>query len=406
VHFVVEFLKVLTYKAALDLIKQNLPPKQIEYLTLLEANYRVLAQDIISNEDLPSFSRTTVDGYAVFSRDTFGSSESLPAYLQYAGQVKMGEHPNFQILPGQCAWIPTGGMMPDGADGAVMVEYTDRIEDSTVLIYRPVGPGENIMHKGEDLRTGQTVLPTGKLLAPQDIGILASLGIDSVPVYKEYSVGILSTGDEIIPIYQTPSLGEVRDVNSYTLAAAVRSCNANPQTYPIVKDDFKLLKTQVEKVLAKNDLLIMSGGSSVGLKDVTLDVLLSFPDSELLFHGIAVKPGKPTLAVRIADKLVIGLPGHPVSALMIFYVMCAPVLRKRAVWTVKAPISINVASQAGRDDFIPVKLTGSPEHKIITPLLGKSGIMSILSQADGYIHIPYEQQGIVKNDVVSVYLFK
>lgn len=400
-----EFLKVLGYQEAVQGIKDNFPRRNVEIVSLDEASQRILAEDFISPENMPAFNRSVVDGYAVRAGDTFGSSESLPAYLDFAGEVLMGQVADRELLPGQCCWIPTGGMLPPGCDAAVMVEYTEKLSDDTVLIYKPVGPWENIMQRGEDIRQGQKILSAGHFLRPQDIGLLASLGISSLKVLKPVEIGLISTGDEIVPIAVQPQAGEVRDVNSHSLAAALASIGAKPRLYPLVKDDFNSLKEAVEKGLQENDVLMMSGGSSVGIMDVSLDVLLSFPESSLIFHGIALKPGKPTLAVKIADKLVIGLPGHPVSALMVFHIICAPALFSRPQLSLEARISLNLASQAGRDDFVPVQLKEENEEFIAVPLLGKSGLMSILSLADGYIHIPYEKQGIKANTKIKVYLF-
>lgn len=399
-----EFLKVLNYQKAHQLLQQNFPVPKIETVPLLNSLNCRLASELQCPEDLPSFSRSTVDGYAVKAADTFGCSESLPSFLSLAGEVKMGSIADLKINPGQCCWIPTGGMLPPGTDAAVMVEHTERLGEDTVLVYKPVGPGENIMCKGEDVQSGQILFEAGKLIRAQDIGLLASLGITRVSVFKPYNIGIISTGDEIVPIENCLCPGQVRDVNSYAIAAAVRSCGSNASLYPIVKDDKIALKDSVAQGLAENDVLMMSGGSSVGIMDITLEVLLSFPDSELLFHGIAVKPGKPTMAVKIGPKLVIGLPGHPVSALMMFNVVCAPILRSHKLTVVNATLTENLASQAGRDDFVPVQLVGD-EGDLARPLLGKSGLMSILALADGYVHINYEQQGLEAGEEVRVVLF-
>ncbi|MEN6349532.1 MAG: gephyrin-like molybdotransferase Glp [Syntrophomonas sp.] len=400
-----EFLKVVNFQEAVKVVKENFPPREVEKLSLLESHRRILAEEIFSPEDLPAFDRTVVDGYAVRAEDTFGSSESLPAYIDYAGEVKMGQAPDLKLGPGQCCWIPTGGMLPEGSNAAVMVEYTEKLGEDTILVYRPVGPWENIMQKGEDIGRGQKIFSHGQLLRAQDIGMLASLGITVVNVFKPYRVGLLSTGDEVVTIEAKPRVGEVRDVNSCSLAAAVESCGAIPRAYPLVGDDFASLKSAVDTALQENDAVFMSGGSSVGIMDVTLDVLLSFPESRMIFHGIAVKPGKPTLAVAIGDKIVIGLPGHPVSALLMFHIICAPVLNTHPLLSVEAQISLNLASQAGRDDFIPVQLRKDNDCSLAVPLLGKSGLMSILAMADGYIHIPYEKQGLKKDEKTRVYLF-
>lgn len=400
-----EFLKVVSFQEARQKIIEGFPRQGKERVYLTEAQRRVLASDVKSPEDLPAFHRTVVDGYAVLAEDTFGSSESLPAYLDYVGEVKMGQEAGLSLQKGQCCWIPTGGMLPAGSNAAVMVEYTEKLGEDTVLVYRPVGPWGNIMQKGEDIKKEEVIFSAGSFLRAQDIGLLASLGISKLLVFKPWRVGLISTGDEIVPIEETPSTGKVRDVNSHALAAAIRDCGAIPHNYPLVMDDFKVLKNAVELGLRENDLLIMSGGSSVGLMDVTLDVLLSFPGAEMLFHGIAVKPGKPTLAVKIGDKMVIGLPGHPVSALMMFHIICAPALSPYPPLSIDACLELNLSSQAGRDDFVPVELREEKGEKLALPLLGKSGLMNILSRASGFIHIPYEKQGLVKGENTRVYLF-
>jgi molybdopterin molybdotransferase len=400
-----EFLKVLTYQKARQLIIDHFPSRKIEYLPLEMCNHRVLALDITSPEDMPAFARTTVDGYAVRAEDTFGSSESLQGMMDCINEVRMGEEPLFEIGNGQCAWIPTGGMLPKGTNAAVMVEYTEKLGLDTILVSRPVAPGENVMQKGEDVSRGQTIFHSGRILKAQEIGLLASLGMDQVPVFKPYNIGILSTGDEIINLDQVPQIGQVRDVNSYSLAAALESCGAIPRRYPLVEDNFVELQKAMDRALKDNDILIMSGGSSVGVADYSVEVMMSFPNSEMLFHGIAVKPGKPTIGVRVGEKLIIGLPGHPVSALMVFYILCAPVISPAAVRQVEARVTVNVASQPGRDDFIPVQLLEDEEGRQAKPLLGKSGLMSIISQADGYVHIAYEKQGIKAGEMVKVNMF-
>ncbi len=400
-----EFLKVLPYQQARQLVIDHIPESHIEYQPLQKCYQRVLADNITSPEDIPAFNRSTVDGYAVRAADTYGSTESMPGFLQLAGEVVMGREASIRIESGQCAWIPTGGMLPAECDAVVMVEYTEKLGEDTILISRPVGPGENVMQKGEDIGKGSRVLGSGVKLGPQQIGLLASLGIDRLPVIKPYRVGIISTGDEIIPVDQKPAYGQIRDVNSYAVGTAVEACGCLPHYYPIIKDDFSSLQQAVGAALQENDILILSGGSSVGVADYSLQVLLSFPEAKMLFHGIAIKPGKPTMAVRVGQQLIVGLPGHPVSALMVFNIICRPALQKQVQPRIQARITNNVASQAGRDDFLPVQLLQDQEGLKARPLLGKSGLMSILAHSDGYIHIPYEKQGIRAMDVVQVNLW-
>jgi molybdopterin molybdotransferase len=400
-----EFLNVLTYAEAHDLLKRNFPLAACEDLRLEDCLGRILGSDIASPEDIPAFNRSTVDGYAVKAEDTFGSSENLPGMLEFAGAVEMGERADYVLGRGQCVWMPTGGMLPEGTDAVVMVEYSERLDDSTILISRPVAPGENVMHKGEDVQQGKKILSRGTILWSQQIGLLASLGITTVTALKSYRIAVLSTGNEIIPIEEKPQLGQVRDVNSYALAAALSSCGALVSRYPIISDDLESLRLGLDKALAENDLVIISGGSSVGIADYSVEVMMSFPGAQLLFHGIAVKPGKPTIGVKVGEKLIIGLPGHPVSALMVFHILCADLINPVIKRSIEAVSHVNIASQAGRDDFIPVQLTQTDIGWNAVPLLGKSGLMSILALADGYLHIAYEKQGIAAGDKIEVNLF-
>ncbi len=400
-----EFLKVLRFQEAVHLLETHFPNQDIETVAIDECNNRILAQNIYSPEDMPAFNRSTVDGYAVRAEDTFGSSESLPGMLNCIGIVEMGTEPLFAVTKGKCAWIPTGGMLPTGTNAVVMVEYTEKLSENTVLLSRPVAPGENVMHKGEDVNQGALVFSPGKTMHAKDIGLLASLGISDIPVLKPYRIGIISTGDEIIAIDQKPLTGQVRDVNSYSIAAAVEALGALPKRYPLVKDDVEALKEALHTALKENDIVILSGGSSVGVADYSVQVMLSMPDSEMLFHGIAVKPGKPTIGVRTGQKLIIGLPGHPVSALMVFNILCTSLINPVALRKVSARLSVNVASQPGRDDFVPVQLKEIAGDWQAQPLLGKSGLMSILAHADGFIHIPYEKQGLRAGDGADVSIF-
>ncbi|MGI6551500.1 MAG: gephyrin-like molybdotransferase Glp [Syntrophomonadales bacterium] len=400
-----EFFNVLSLEEAKQILSRNWPQPAMETVGLKEALGRTLAAGVLAKEDLPPFQRSTVDGYAVLAADVYGASETIPAFLNLAGEVTMGCEPEMELTTGECAWIPTGGMLPAGSDAVVMVEYTEKLGQDTILINRPVAAGENVIRKGEDCRTGEEVLPAGGPLRPQDIGVLAALGMTRIPVLSPLRFGIISTGDEVVEVGTTPQIGQVRDVNSYVLGAALARWGAELRYYGVIPDDFNRLQETIAAALAENDCVVMSGGSSVGTRDLSLTVLLSFPESKLLFHGLSIRPGKPTLAVRIGSQLVIGLPGHPVSALMVLEVLVGPLMPDRMHNKRVASLTDNIASQAGRDDFVRVKLDNSGETLRAIPVHGKSGLIRVMSEAHGFIHIPSHKQGLNKGETVTVHLF-
>ena len=277
-----------------------------EEVHLYQGLGRVLARSIVAEENLPPFTRSTVDGYAVRARDTFGASESQPSFLEIVGEVTMGETPPFGMSNGKAARIPTGGMLPAGSDSVVMVEYTEELDQSSVAISRSVAPLENVVRPGDDFRIGQEVLQAGRRLRPQEIGLLAGLGLSGIPVRQQPRVAIISTGDEIVPIEQKPRPGELRDVNSYSLAAMSESCGGVSLQLGLAPDRFEELRHRCQQALDLADICLISGGSSVGSRDLTLEVLASFGQSEVLVHGVAISPGKPTLLVKIGEKRFLG----------------------------------------------------------------------------------------------------
>ncbi|MGE5370976.1 MAG: gephyrin-like molybdotransferase Glp [Solirubrobacterales bacterium] len=397
-----EFFHVLRLQDAARALQERWPQRIAESVPLEACLGRTLATDLPAHEDLPPFARSTVDGYAVLSQDVFGASEGLPAVLQPCGEIEMGVMPPFSISPEQCAWIPTGGVLPEGADAVVMVEYTEKLGEDTILVSRPAAPGENVIFPGEDCRRGEIALYTGLKIRPQDLGVAAALGYDQLPVLKPLKVGILSTGDEIVPITAQPTAGQIRDVNSHMLAAAVRRHGGQPTLYGIVPDEFDRLRETAALAIQQNDLVLLSGGSSVGMRDLSLRVLQDFEGAELLFHGLSIKPGKPTMGLAIRDRLVIGLPGHPVSALMVFETLAGPLLGGPDPVATAAVLSENVASQPGRDDFVRVTLQRQGASITAVPVYGKAGLIRIMAQADGFVHIPYEKQGLLKGEPVIV----
>ncbi len=408
------FFKVKTLEQVMAMVPQ-FSSVATETVQLSEATSRVLAADIHADHDIPGFRRSTMDGYAVHSGSTFGATESNPAWLTVAGSIAMGEVPAFSIKPGEAANISTGGMLPEGADSVVMVEHTEAIDETTVEIYKSVAPLQSAIDRDEDFRKGQEILKTGTLIRPQEAGLAAALGIHELPVYKIPRVGIISTGDEIVPAEETPPPGKIRDINSHTLAGLIRQAGAVPVHFGIVRDSEKELFNTCVKALAETDMLLISGGSSVGVRDFTVDVLSSLEETEILVHGISISPGKPTILAcsGVSGKPVWGLPGHVVSAMVVFQVVVLPFL-KRLMGVAKyedsgiripARLTRNVSSAQGRTDFVRVKMSvkgnGDPEI-LVTPVLGKSGLIRTMVMADGLLEIGENVEGMEKGDSVMI----
>lgn len=444
-----EFLTLLPPDEARDLMLSHLPKPtpDSEPMDVVHSLNRILAEDILAPQPLPDFQRTTVDGYAVRAQDTFGASDSLPAYLTLIGEVPMGDAPAFEIGPGQCALIHTGGMLPPGADAVVMLEYTQLISDSKVSrlwsdsqrqetldskssnsksldskseieISRAVADGENVIRIGEDVAQGQLVLPKGTRVRPAEIGGLMALGITSLRVARKVQVGLISTGDEVIDPSQTPRPGQVRDINSYTLGALVEKSGGVAVRYGIVSDQFQALKEAAAKALSECDVVIVTAGSSASTRDMTADVIRSLGEPGVLVHGINTRPGKPTILGVCDGKAVIGLPGNPVSALVNGYLFVAPVIEKllgalpRPRATIQARLTVNLPSQAGREDWWPVKLIPSPmgrgaggEGEVqADPIFGKSNLIFTLANADGLLRIHPDATGLSAGEMVEVLL--
>lgn len=418
-----EFLTLLPPDEARDLLLSHLPTPTVdsERIDVPSALNRILAEDIFAPHPLPDFQRTTVDGYAVRAVDTHGASDSLPAYLTLIGEVPMGDAPAVEIGPGQCASIHTGGMVPNGADAVVMLEYTQAIgwDDPhgrpEIEILRAVAAGENVIRIGEDVAQGQLVLPQGTLLRPAEIGGLMALGITSLRVAKKVCVGLISTGDEVIDPGQTLRPGQVRDVNSYTLGALVEKSGGAAKRYGIIRDQFQALKEAAAQALSECDVVIVTAGSSASTRDMTADVIRSLGEPGVLVHGINTRPGKPTILGVCNGKAVIGLPGNPVSALVNGYLFVAPVIEKllgvlpRPKATALANLTVNLPSQAGREDWWPVKLIENRRSEIANydadPIFGKSNLIFTLAAADGLLRIHPDATGLSAGETVEVFLF-
>jgi len=407
-----EFFKVIPPAEVLSLCRQ-FQPVGAEAVPLSAALGRVLFEDFSSQVDLPPFERSTMDGYAVQAADTFGASESVPALLSVVGEVKMGEEASFGLSRGQAAGIATGGMLPPGADAVVMVEYTQDVGPGQIEVTRAVAPWQHVVRRGEDVTKGKVLLGQGRRLRPQEVGLLAALGQTELKVFRRPVVAIISTGDEIVPVEEEPPPGKLRDVNSYSLAALSEQEGALPQRLGIVADDFEALLARCRQGLEAADMVIISGGSSVGARDFTLAVVRAFEGSRLLVQGVALSPGKPTILADVAGKPLWGLPGHVASAMLIFRTLVAPLIRHLGglspapEWRapLQARLSRNVASAMGREDWVRVRLREEGGALWAEPVLGKSGLISTLVAADGLIRIEMNSEGLDKGELVEVFPF-
>jgi molybdopterin molybdotransferase len=414
-----EFLHLLPPKDALNLLLETLPHEiQSEQVESSAALGRVTSSPVVAPHPLPSFPRSTVDGYAVRAADTHGASESLPAYLKLAGEVSMGASPDLALSSAECALIHTGGMLPAGADAVVMIEHTQSARTAEVEVLRSVAVGENILKVGEDVAKGQEVIPAGTRLRPAEIGGLMALGVTQVQVARRPRIAILSTGDEIVPPDQEIGLGQVRDINSYTLSALVEKAGGEPVRYGIISDRAGDLLAAASRALRECDTLVITAGSSASVRDLTSQVINQLGPPGVLVHGVDVRPGKPTILAICKEqesgrlKPVIGLPGNPVSALVIAGLFVLPVVetqlgikQARPRPAVQARLTLNLASQAGREDWVPVRLLPEQDGYEAEPIFGKSNLIFTLARADGLLRIPPDATGLSAGELVEVVLF-
>jgi molybdopterin molybdotransferase len=382
-----------------------------EDVPLLYTAERVLAADIISGHDIPDFPRSTMDGYALRGSSTFGASEGNPAYLTIVGSVTMGQSPEFTIGPGEACRISTGGMLPAGADSVVMIEHTEALDDTSLEVYRSVAPGQHVIQIGEDVKKGDVVISGGKKLRPQESGLLAAIGKTMIRVYKKPVVGIISTGDEIVPVEDDPGPAQIRDTNSYTLFSQVQQAGGQAELYGIIGDDYNLLYDTCARALAQSDMVLISGGSSVGTRDFTIEVLSNLPQSSILVHGISIRPGKPTILAKAQNKAVWGMPGHVASAMIVFKAIVQIFIERiaglRELGPIKpsiyARLSRNLASAQGRVDYIRVRLMDKAGELWAEPILGKSGLINTMVKADGMVAIDINTEGLDKGTTVEVF---
>ena len=397
-----------------ETLLKGFKPLESERVNLSLASNRILAEGITANHDWPLLDRSCMDGFAINARDVFGATESNPGYLECTATLAIDVMPDVVLQPGECARIATGGVLPEGADSVVMVEHTGEMDGTTIEIRKSIAPGENVMQRGEDARTGVVALEAGTILRPQEIGLAAALGFEQISLAQSPKVGILSTGDELIEVSQTPNPGQVRDVNSLTVAALVQQAGGIPTRYGIIKDDLASLTTALQTAIDENDLVLLSGGSSIGVRDLTIQALESIPDSETLAHGVALSPGKPTILGRALGKPVLGLPGQVTSALVVMHVLVLPLIRhlqgdsaafeasRRPVR--KAVLARNVASKPGREDYVRIRLEERDNQPPLAhPVLGKSGLLRTIVKANGLAGIPADSEGLYEGQLIDIW---
>jgi molybdopterin molybdotransferase len=406
-----ELLRVDTIEAAREkLVKamQEKKPKKIR-LDLLKSLGHILAQDVIASEPVPSFRRSIVDGYAVVSGDTAGASESLPVLLEMVEEVSMGLPSLCSVKAGTCGYVPTGGMIPEGADAMVMEEYCEIFDDNHLAVYCPVAHGKDVVSQGEDIRDGELVIKKGTKIRPQEIGVMASLGILNAMVYEPWTITIISTGDELVHPSHQPASGEIRDINSYALSAQAKTYGLKIQEVMVCKDDKETLKDKVSQYMKISDLVIISGGSSKGKKDATSQIIDEVTDGHTLIHGLALKPGKPSIFGydQSSATLVVGLPGHPVAAMLVFDLLIIWLYKhmtsQKEGHSLFARMTTNLAGAPGRTTCQLVRLIKKEQEYYAEPVHGKSGLITSLTRADGYLMIGQNQEGLKKDELVEVF---
>ena len=418
-----QFLNLLTGEEAWSVFTSHFKPVGLtERIRVADAQDRVLAEDAVAPHELPTFVRSTVDGYAVLAADTHGASSGMPAYLDVVAEAPMGRAVHFRLAPGQAALVHTGGMVPDGADAVVMIEQTHHagapmfggtalqlgFEAHAIEVYKPVASGDGCILTGEDVRAGEVVLEAGHTLRPQDIGGLLAVGVTEVIVARRPRIGIVSQGDEVVPPEQEPGPGQVRDVNSYTLAALVREVGGVPLNYPIAPDTEAGLDAVVGAAFAEADAVVITAGSSVSYRDLTAGAINRLGPPGVLVHGVAIRPGKPTILALCAGKPVFGLPGNPVSCINIFKVFVIPTIRMMLgarpprQHIIRARLARNIPAGSGRADFVRVRLEEREGELWAVPVFGKSNLIFTLIRSEGVVEVALNSNGIPAGEMVSV----
>ena len=373
----------------------------------------IVASNIYAQEDIPQGIRSCMDGYAVRSKDTMGASEDNPAYIECIGSIRVNEISDKEIQQGQCMEIVTGGILPRGADAVIMVEYTYVLGENTVAMRRSVTPKEHCMLKGEDAQKGNVAIYEGSSIRAQEVALLATLGISHIPVYRKPKISIFSTGDEIIEISEKLDIGFVRDANSYSVESMLRSLGCPTVHLPIVSDTVEMLVNHIEKALDMSDIVLLSGGSSIGSRDYTIEAMERLGNIEIITHGLAMQPGKPTIIAKRGEQYIIGLPGQMASAYCVLVALVVPFIRycsgdtyafDRKRWNYRSAIlTRNIAGSPGREAWIRVSLVEKEGIYYATPVLGKSGLLRTLVATSGVIVIPSHAEGIEEGTCVNVY---
>jgi len=399
------FLHVVPVADAVATVIRISPKPEMETVPVESAAGRILAATVTTDMDIPGFDRSVVDGYAVRAADTAGAGEAIPTLLHCAGRITMGrQDAKAAVGPGTCAYIPTGGVLPAGADAVVMVEYTEEAAD-TVLVKKAVSHGENVLLRDEDFKKGETVFSAGRRISPQDAGVLAACGCAAVPVAKKPVFGIISTGNELVPVTVVPGPGQVRDANASMLAAYLTEYGCIPRLYGIIPDERQAFEEVLARAVPECDVVLLSGGSSKDDRDMTAAVIAAM--GTVLVHGIAIAPGKPTIIGRIANKPVFGLPGHPASAFVVLIAIVSPLIdrmlgvQQHLQRTERATLAVNIPSQRGREEYVRVRV----ENGVATPLFGKSGLLNTLIRSNGLIRIPAGAEGLEQGSEVEVILW-
>ncbi len=375
-----------------------------------DAFNRIVFEDINSPIELPEFSKSVVDGYAVKSKDTIGASESMPVFLDVLGYVEMGKDAGAMVQNDATVYVPTGAIIPKGADSVVMIEYIEKLDENTIAVYSSVAPGQGIIQKGEDVGKGELIISKGKKIQAQNIALMCAVGIEKIKVYKKLRISIISTGDEIVDSFGKVEIGQVRDINTHLLSAMALDSGAEVELQILVKDSFDEIKVATEKALQVSDIVLLSGGSSVGAKDMTINVIEALDNGEIFIHGVAVKPGKPTIVGKVDNKAIFGLPGHPSSAMIIYRIFVDYLIKKlysseEDKILIDAVSSENIHSAPGKETYQAVDLYFDDNEYKAIPVYGKSAAISKVAKSKGFIRIEGNKEGIKKGEKVKVELF-